>query len=279
MKICTFQTPTSQESWEEISRGFYTRWNFPNCIGALDGKHVRLTCPANSGSLYHNYKGSFSIVMLALVDSDYVIRYVDIGSEGRVADGGIWRSCSFQRWLRAHLLNIPPPKAWPNDDQSGPMPYTIVADDAFAMSRNLLKPYSSRALTHDKRIFNYRLSRARRVSENVFGILSNRFRLLLTNIYRSPDRAVDICRAVACLHNYLRRESATDYIGVGNVDIEDANHGITEGDWRRNVATMTPLQPTRERNPTTEAKEIRDAMASYFTSDAGSVPWQDAAIN
>lgn len=152
----SFQTPTDTDTWQDIIRGFECRWNFPNCIGGLDGKHVRIHCPADSGSIFYNYKGSFSIVLMALVDSNYMFRYLDVGSEGRVADGGIWRSCSLHKRLRLGQLNLPAPKTWPNGEEFGVQPNVIVADDAFAMASYLMKPYTTRSLSKEKRIFNYR---------------------------------------------------------------------------------------------------------------------------
>ena len=65
--------------WHRSEQGFCTKWNFPNCIGAIDGKHVVMQAPNKSGSLYYNYKGTFSVVLMAIVDPWYRFTCVDIG--------------------------------------------------------------------------------------------------------------------------------------------------------------------------------------------------------
>ena len=69
--------------------GFERQWNFPNCIGALDGKHVDRQVQPGSGSLYFNYKDTFSMVRMALVDHQCCFTVVNIGAYGRNNDGGI----------------------------------------------------------------------------------------------------------------------------------------------------------------------------------------------
>lgn len=78
----------SETDWKRHATNFFNKWNFPNCIGAIDGKHIRIQCPPNSGSMYFNYKGFFSVVSLAIVDADYKYIAVDVGSYGRESDGG-----------------------------------------------------------------------------------------------------------------------------------------------------------------------------------------------
>lgn len=80
--------PTT-ESWVKIEDDYRRLWNFPNCIGAIDGKHVNIRAPWNSGSLYYNYKKFFSTVLLAITDAKYKFIVVDIGAYGRNNDSGI----------------------------------------------------------------------------------------------------------------------------------------------------------------------------------------------
>ena len=98
--------PTRQD-WIEIEQKFETRWNFPNCIGALDGKHVVITAPCKSESLYFNYKGSFSLVLMALVDAYYGFIYVDIGDYGSNAGGSIFKNSAFGQGLIIGQLDVP----------------------------------------------------------------------------------------------------------------------------------------------------------------------------
>ncbi|KAG5861712.1 hypothetical protein JTB14_029579 [Gonioctena quinquepunctata] len=76
----------TEEIFKTISRRFRSLWDFPNCIGAIDGKHVRIKASTNSGSTFFNYKDFHSVVMLALVDADNKFVAVDIGSYGREGD-------------------------------------------------------------------------------------------------------------------------------------------------------------------------------------------------
>ncbi|XP_025420698.1 uncharacterized protein LOC112690816 [Sipha flava] len=97
----------SEEDWKRIAKEFWDIWNFSNCIGALDGKHVVIEAPPNSGSLYFNYKKTFSIVLLALVDAQYKFLAVDIGAYGKNSDGGILSNSNLGKALERNKLNIP----------------------------------------------------------------------------------------------------------------------------------------------------------------------------
>nr|CAI5831533.1 unnamed protein product [Callosobruchus analis] len=142
----------SRADWIRIADEFENRANFPNCIGALDGKHVRLVKPDHSGSQFYNYKNYCSLVLLGAADANYCFITIDVGAYGKSAD-------------LIFLIDIRDKRPLRNLNSNTPMPFTFVADEAFAMSANVMRPYAKKDLDNKKRIFNYRLSRARRLIE------------------------------------------------------------------------------------------------------------------
>lgn len=83
--------PTT-EMWKSVALEFEQQWKCPHCIGALDGKHVMIKKPSKSDTSFFNYKQTFFLVLMALVDANYKFISVDIGSMGRFSDGNIFSS-------------------------------------------------------------------------------------------------------------------------------------------------------------------------------------------
>lgn len=148
-------------------------WQFPNCAGAIDKKHIVLQAPGLSGSQFYNYKNAHSIVLLAVVDAQYRFTYVNIGAYRRQSDGNVFKNSSLGKSLAKKTLNLPPAKCLPQSTSNKTLPYVFVGDEAFPLMKNLMRPFPGRNLQLDKTIFNYRLSRACRIVENAFGILSS----------------------------------------------------------------------------------------------------------
>ena len=198
---------------------------------------------------------------------------MDIGEPGGASDRQIWSACELKQCVEDGLMDLPPAAPLPHDDR--PMPYWFIGDDAFGMKTWLLKPFSKRGLTREERIFNYRLSRARRVVENTFGILVQRFRCLRTTLQQRPETVARIAKACVCLHNLMRIR----YPRHSNflLDDEDVEHNLVPGAWRDNVM-MEDLQAIGGNVDTREAKEVRLYLKHYINGSAGAVSWQDRMV-
>jgi hypothetical protein len=204
----------------------------------------------------------FSIVLLAVVNSNYEFIMADAGIKGRISDGGILGNTAFGKALIDRLLKIPEPGTLPNSEKK--LQFVFVGDDAFALAENSMKPYSQTRLTAEQRIFNYRLSLARRVVENSFGILVSRFAVLQRPIALSPQRAQTTVLKCCYLHNYLLRNQAQTYISRGSVDTEDFESGnIIDGTWRTSDQS-TSQQTSHSRNSPASAKAVRDSCCDFF---------------
>lgn len=256
-----------EKDWRHIAEDFQMKWQFPHCVGALDGKHVALLAPPQSGSVYYNYKHFHSIVLLALVDANYRFIYVDIGNYGRIADGGVYQHSTLATAMASNALGIPPP-----DDVAGcgNLPYVIVADDAFALKPYLMKPYPLRGLTPEQNIFNYRLSRARRTVENAFGILSSRFRIFRKAIPLAPEKVETVTMAACCLHNFLLRNKSSSAVYMSGLLNDDTG----SNEQCNSDSTMQHVHRQGGNRPPSDALKIRDMFCVYFSSPHGSVCWQ-----
>lgn len=197
----------------------------------MDGEHVLMRPPAHSGSYYFNYKHTFSIVLLAIVNTNYKFIFVDVGCNGRIS--GVYHNSEISTAFEENSLNVPGPKPLPETEIA--ISYTLVADDAFPLKACIQTPYSQIGLTKERRIFNYRLSRARRIVKNAFGILANRFRVFMTP---GPEKMEKIILACCSLHNFLRSSQACSiYTPPGCFDNEDPDtHHITPGGWRQETS-------------------------------------------
>lgn len=258
--------PSEQQMKRNVQDYFYL-WNYPNCCASIDGKHIRIRCPDNAGSLFFNYKNFHSVVLLAVVDARYRFVAIDVGSYGREGDAGIFLKSAIRQQMIDGSFNIPPPSAIP--DTNIVLPNVVLGDEAFSLTTNMMKPYPQKQTIHDqtKAIYNYRHCRARRTSENAFGILCQYFRVFYTPIAVSPEVADNLIVSACIFHNMLRNSK---------ILYPNENPNSSPEFPREN---MIPLKPTIDRRSSFEACTVRDNFKTYFNSIEGSVQWQDKHVS
>lgn len=253
--------PQTPEEWKLIANDFNDKMDFPHCVGSVDGKHIVMKAPWNSGSLYYNYKGSYSIVLMALVDANYKFLYVDIGAYGSQSDGGIFKNCKLGKALKSNELNLPKNEEIEGAEDIGKMPYVILGDEAFPLQTNLMRPFPGKTCNEDQTIYNFRLSRARRIVENAFGILAARWRVFHSKIAVTPELCEDVIKATCCLHNMLQQHSNPVQIaGLLQDSIDDPSK------------CMLALQKAGLRGGK-DASNIRDQFTKYFV-EYNPLDWQ-----
>ena len=237
------------------------------CIGAIDGKHILIKKPNLSGSTFYNYKHHFSIQLLAVVDHDYKFVYIDVGCQGRVGDAGVFQNSQLYKALETNSLDIPPAQAIGATDIV--VPYVFVGDEAFPLRHYLMKPYAHRGQNVNERIFNYRLSRARRIVENAFGILAARFRIFRGPIEVQPNRAKTVVLAAVVLHNFLRVRNQIGSCAAASSTTCTAADEPTSTEQPHGLKSMRPCL----QKPTLNAKVVRNTFTEYFMQE-GQVSWQ-----
>ncbi|XP_065093370.1 uncharacterized protein LOC135714036 isoform X1 [Ochlerotatus camptorhynchus] len=263
--VVDYMPEVDKDKWSMYSQEFYDQWNFPNCCGAIDGKHVSIQCPPNSGSLFFNYKHFHSINLMGVCDANYNFIAIDVGGYGGNSDGGIFAYSEFGRRLVNGALDLPAPGKLPGSNEV--MPYFIVGDAAFPLKNNLLRPYPGVNLPPIQDNFNQRLSRARRTIENSFGILVARWRILKNTLVMLPGSVDKIVKACVILHNFVKRNSANDYCPPCFVDQVDGDGNVSEpGEWRTLVDPLRSINSAalqRGNNATRSAYANRDVLAKH----------------
>lgn len=213
-----------------------------------------------------------------MVDAKYNFLYVNAGCQGRISDGGVFKNTQLYKKLEQDNLCLPPAQALNGRQKC--VPYFFLGDEAFALAENLMKPFPGlHSKGSLKRVYNYRLCRARRVVENVFGICSAVFRVLRKPLLLEPEKAELIVLAIVHLHNFLRKSSNSFnvYTPPGTLDTEVEGR-LIEGSWRTiaNLEERTSLLPLTNipRRSCKSAQEIREELAEYFQNN-DRLEWQD----
>lgn len=265
-KLVPIFLPEPQISdFEKIANDFTTKCNFPNCIGVMDGKHVRVLSPKNSGSLYSD-RHYFSIVLLALIDTNCKFVIVDIGSYGEEEENGIFEKSIMGRHMRSGEFRFPVEKSLPASDII--VPHVIIADEAFRLSDRVMKPYPKDQVAQDttKAVFNDRLCKARKVSESAFVILCQNFRILSSPIAVLPETTNLIITATCCFHNMLRDEYLSTDV------FQPDNH-----ETNASVNNMLPLARSGDFS-NADGFQIRDKFRCYFNTLQGSIQCKENSM-
>ena len=202
--------------------------------------------------------------------ADYECIYADVGTNGRASDGGVWGKCGIAKAINDREISFPAAACLPHGTDE--VPYMFVGDDAFALKPYLMKPYPQSGLDDERRVYNYRHSRARRISENLFGIIANRWRVFRSVILLPPESIETNTLAALCLHNFLRQSASRNiYCPADLTDHANKSGEVILGRLHNNPPSesLHPLQvPSNGHNASKDAKKVRETLKITFIMKA-----------
>ena len=235
----------------KITDGFYTKWGFPQCIGAIDGSHIPIIAPKENPLDYYNRKGYHSVLLQALVDHEYRFLDVYVGWPGSVhdarvlANSGLYRKCESGNFLPNWIRTL--------NNASVPVPLVVLGDPTYPLRLWLMKPFSDSGLTSRQKKFNYQLSRSRVVVENAFGRLKGRWRSLMKRNDNDIKYVPNMVTACCVLHNLCEMHGdlcEEDWV------IVDPNLQTPETSSTSSTSSATSAQSS--------GSVIREALCDYF---------------
>ena len=194
------QFPSTENEFKKKMEEFGEEWQFPYAFAGVDGSHLPIKCPnggAQAMKQYFNFKGFYSIVLMALVDAKYRFIWASVGVPRNTHDSTLVQSSEL--WSR-----IVEGKVIPNmvqEVEGIEIPPLVLGDGAFPLRTWIMKPHGDAVLPDDKRYFNFRHSRARLVTEGAFGRLKSRFRVLFQKCESKKETVKLYGLACVVLHN------------------------------------------------------------------------------
>ena len=200
---------------------------------------------------------------MAVCDSKYRFTLVDTGDSGSQSDGSVFASSFLGHPIENDMLNIPKLSPLPNSETC--LPFVFVGGDAFGLKENMMKPYPSQNRTLEEKVFDYRLSRARRIIENSFGIATARFRIFRRPINAKVSTVKSVTKAVVGLHSFLMKknhEGDNQYCPPNYIDREENDH-VLSGDCRQQQSHISGLKDVGRIGSNNYSKTIRDKFKDF----------------
>lgn len=238
-------------------------WQFPCCWSAVDGCHLPIKCPPGgmeASKEYHNYKNFYSIVFMGMVDAKYRFVWASCGFPGNSHDAIIFQSTDL--WRQIHEGDYIPDVG--KQVVNCTIPPLVLGDSAFPLETWLMKPYTSAVLTPQQHYFNYRLSRARMVTECAYGQLKGRWRVLLRKCESSRDEVRSASLACIVLHNVCIAQGDSLPRKL-DLSVDPNSQEKRNREHLRELLQMTECRKIH--STTAQAQKVRDALSEKLWNE------------
>ncbi|XP_073152238.1 uncharacterized protein [Henckelia pumila] len=231
---------------------------FDDCIGAIDGTHVKARLPQRKAIPYIGRKGFPTKNILAVVDFNMCFTFVWAGWEGAAHDNRI-----FGEAIRRSELNFSHPKG---------KKYYLV-DAGYSHMSGYMGPYKGeniryhledfrrartlqlRAPRNLKEKFNFFHSSCRNCVERIFGVWKARWNILANMPYFHIDIQREIVLATMTIHNYIRKKNVSDEA------FQMAEYESYQPSIERNISTANSTAENEDNPSNVYWMAMRDSIA------------------
>ena len=241
--------PVTEAEVKEKTNKFFSHWQFPQCLGAVDGTHVYIKQPSDNATDYIDRKSRFSINVQACCD--YGCQFLDVVVKwpGSVHDARMFINSALNEKMRSGVI----PKCYKRVvSDEAPIPVFILGDPAYPLLPYLMKEYANGGCTAQEQYFGYKLCSARNVIECAFGHLKARFSALRREMDINLSDLPTVVYACFVLHNFceVNKESISD----------ERVRAVMEDDQ----SSQPSIQRTPIQSNETEGKRVRRVLTKYF---------------
>ena len=257
--------PKTREEFKKKMLDMEEFWQFPCCWAAIDGCHIPMKCPAGGQEAckeYHNFKNFYLIVLMSIVDSHYRFIWGSCGFPGNSHDAVIFQSTDLWNSIQEGLIPSIGKSVGGID-----VPPLIVGDSAFPLRTWLMKSFTNAVLSPKQRYYNYRLSRARMVSEGAYGQLKGIWRVLLCKSKSNRDQVRITTLACMVLHNICIMQGDTI-----SKKLDLSNSEKRSGEEIRKLLQMTDCPSVRDVSFKAEKSEMHYVKSYGLTRKQGKFP-------
>lgn len=220
--------PNSCDEWRKISKEFYDEYKLPNCVGALEIRHLAFKPINKKGQMRDNrFFTDNTIALIAILDAHSNFMYIDVGQKSTLNDKNLFNNSNLKNLIDNNVINLPNSDQLPNSDKS--IPYYFIGDYSLPLNTYLMKQFYVSSLTPPQLNYDFKLWDVSQRAEHCFETLTNMFPILMEPFRTDEENAKKITLGCIALYNFLK-SSIQENLSMNNSNTSSNTNNLNSTD-------------------------------------------------